>query len=427
MKKININSLIIYTSFFLFFLVATARPFISAILGNAFVIYVYMIAVVLLLLLLIRNKKISNKAGFFPTALLAMFLVSLYNNAYLEDGNLQNYIIYFLTVIYFVLLSFAKFNEKKISFLLTMFSIFAILTSIVSIGSALFPNWYIRKIIPLFPKENYSKIVLNFEFCNEKMGLSTNYSRNAFYMIIGLLINAYLYLKNSKKINLLNIALLFSSLLIIGKRSAFLFGIISIALAYFICNKKSLKIYLKFFSFLILAILAFFMIIKLFPAANYMIDRFKVSSDSDFTNGRTEIYNDVWQLFQKNLYMPLGWGQYAKSTNYTHPGVHNDYLQILCETGILGFIIIIGSDILFLIKAIKLSKENKKISYLCLSTIIFYILYATLELPHYDIETYMFYYLNVYIVYSEYKKIRMEKMKNENKQFYQKLNNITYR
>ncbi len=415
MKKININSAIIYISFFLFFLVAVARPFISAVFGNIFTLFIYLIAVLLLIMILIGKKIISNMTGIFPLVLLATLFISLYKNAYIQDGNLQNYLIFVLSIIYFVLLSFIKVDEKKISFLLTLFSAFAILTSCVSIISAIFPSWYIKNIIPLFPKENYSKILLNFEFCNEKMGLSTNYSRNAFYIIIGLLINVYKYQKNKKKINLLNIIILFATLLIIGKRSTFLFGIISIALSYFICNKKSLKVYLKFFTFMILAILCFVLIIKIFPFANYLLERFTVSSDSDFSNGRTEIYNDAWKLFKQNSYMPIGWGQYAKSTNYTHPGVHNDYLQILCETGILGFIIIIGGDILFLKKAIKLSKNNKKISYLCLSSIIFYMLYSMLELPHYDIETYMFYYLNVYIVYLEYKKIRMEKIENENK------------
>lgn len=415
MKKININSTIIYVSFLLFFLVAVARPFISATFGNTFILFIYLVAIFLLVILLIGKKIISNMAGILPLVLLATLFISLYKNAYIEDGNLQNYLIFVLSIIYFILLSFVKVDEKKISFLLTLFSIFAIFTSCVSIFSAIFPNLYIKYIIPLFPKENHSNILLNFEFCNEKMGLSTNYSRNAFYIIIGLFINVYKYIKNKKQVNLLSIVMLSITLLIIGKRSTFLFGIISIALSYFICNKKSLKTYLKFFALMILAISCFFLIIKIFPLANYLVERFTVYSNSDFSNGRTEIYNDAWKLFKENSYIPIGWGQYAKSTNYTHPGVHNDYLQILCETGILGLIIIVGGDIIFLIKAIALSKKNKEISYLCLSSIIFYILYSMLELPHYDIETYMFYYLNVYIVYLEYKKTRMEKIENENK------------
>jgi len=60
---------------------------------------------------------------------------------------------------------------------------------------------------------------------------------------------------------------------------------------------------------------------------------------NELTSGRMALWKLAVQLFKEEPVFGIGWRQFVPSNTYQH-GVHNTYLQWLCETGIVGFVIL---------------------------------------------------------------------------------------
>lgn len=61
------------------------------------------------------------------------------------------------------------------------------------------------------------------------------------------------------------------------------------------------------------------------------------------SNGRLILWNNAFQLFKQSPVFGIGWRQFSEQNNVLYMegnNVHNDYLQWLCETGIVGFLLI---------------------------------------------------------------------------------------
>ena len=181
------------------------------------------------------------------------------------------------------------------------------------------------------------------------------------------------------------------------------FLIFSFIITYFIFNKVNIKTVLKFICIFLAIGLFTSIAIKINDEAGYVFERLMNNNVMDVSNGRYEMYNEIWEQYKENGYMPLGWAEYASSTNYVHPGVHNDYIQLFCETGIIGFLLIIGLNIKILLNSIKYAHKSKTgISFIILLYNVFFLSYSLTGLPHYDIETYMYYFLINYILFHEF-------------------------
>lgn len=94
------------------------------------------------------------------------------------------------------------------------------------------------------------------------------------------------------------------------------------------------------------------------------LDRFIVSfeklsqstagQESDVTSGRVQLWVLGLELFLNNPIVGIGWGNFANFAPMVNwnkiADVHNNYLQILCETGIIGFIFIMVPIIIIYFK-----------------------------------------------------------------------------
>lgn len=78
----------------------------------------------------------------------------------------------------------------------------------------------------------------------------------------------------------------------------------------------------------------------------------------DITSSRSALFSWAWSLFEQNPVFGIGWGDFRYTivgviTHSTELDTHNIYLQLLCETGIVGFVCFVVPFVLFWIKAKK--------------------------------------------------------------------------
>lgn len=85
-------------------------------------------------------------------------------------------------------------------------------------------------------------------------------------------------------------------------------------------------------------------------------------------NGRLILWELAWQAFLENPWFGKGWGSFSKiapkSGNVRATNVHCVYLQLLCETGIIGFLLIGSFFLIIFILIMKKIWNCKSVKYL---------------------------------------------------------------
>lgn len=210
----------------------------------------------------------------------------------------------------------------------------------------LLPSIYNAYLAILTAKDRMS--IIDFrELDGMYTGFSTNCGFTAAHLSAGIL--CYIStLKLKRKKSLLILLFLFVSLLMTGKRSTFIFLVLTIVLLYIISAKKreKIKVYLRIYLVLLTIVLLYFMLGGLFsmvPAISRMTQTVDgLLLGMDVSSNRTLYYGYAWELFKDNLWFGVGWGNYRNLTlgHVTWVNtveVHNIYLQMLTEMGIIGF------------------------------------------------------------------------------------------
>ena len=81
-------------------------------------------------------------------------------------------------------------------------------------------------------------------------------------------------------------------------------------------------------------------------------------SGGDASSGRTGLYKHAISLFMQHPFFGIGWGNYRNTvvgvvTQETPFDVHNIYLQLLCETGIVGCVCFAVPMVMTLVMSIR--------------------------------------------------------------------------
>jgi O-antigen ligase len=158
------------------------------------------------------------------------------------------------------------------------------------------------------------------------------------------------------------------------------------------------------------------------------INRFiKLSDEGNIDAGRSDLYALAFSLFKTSPLLGIGWGKYKYIYAALNPldiftiQVHNVYLQLLCETGIFGFIIFVSAFIASFVFAVRLfvNYRKKKIelpensSYILMFSLFmqtFFLLYCFTGNPLYDFQMLYPYLMSVGIVqYYKFNFIRRNK------------------
>ena len=271
------------------------------------------------------------------------------------------------------------------------------------------PNFYYNHIISLFSSVSQQSLINQFkEGC--VAGFTAHYSTNGMYLAIGsLLVFCLLFKENFFKYHKKGWAFLLmvtvGALLLTGKRGPFLFAVAAAMITYWVFNKESMKSIIKILVFLIAMAFMFGILINFIPALGNIVNRFLDQGGSDITNGRTGLYQFAWGVFLQNFWFGIGWMGYSyefeKSSFFwgRMVGTHNVYLQLLCETGIVGTFIILAVIFFTLrltFKSLNLSRKGRIVLsgtneyYLAVSLAIqlFFIGYSITGNPLYDVQVF---------------------------------------
>lgn len=377
-----------------------------------FGIYSPFVFLIIGIILLIPNlkKKLTITSISSLVAIIGILLYLAIGNAVFQSDP-YNIRMFLIQVAYLLSLPFlfnVNIEQKSIVVAVTIFTIEHL------IGTA----------FPIIAPSMYEKYFLSF-ICNpgncfarnafltgRNAGITSHYSTNGAYMAIFSLFYSVLYLKEKDKKALLLTILALAALLIIGKRAHLLFVVLVIIVGY-IVQKQNFKLNefiknnIKMIITSIVALISIATLSVAIPQINTTINRIiETAGSDDASSGRIPLYELAINEWQEKPILGNGWGHFieashlkfgknAYNTDYMH--THNDYLEILCDKGIVGLLLYLILLIYLLFKSYK-NRHLGTLHYFAFIYILFYILYGLTGTPISIPSNYCFLLISILII-----------------------------
>lgn len=209
------------------------------------------------------------------------------------------------------------------------------------------------------------------------------------------------------------ISILIMGLLLTGKRGPVVFLIITLGIIYFFegYGREKIERIIKIAFVFVVAYIALMILAdvsglsgieRIFEAVQTL-----VMSGSVEDIGRNQLHEQAMEYFVQNPILGIGWGNFKNLFTLRGTHVHCIYLQLLCETGVVGFVIFVSFFLTRLLSTLKLLAEtqgeenNRENCWIKFSLFIqiYFLLYGITGNPLYDIEETIFYFFAVGVSY----------------------------
>ncbi len=353
---------------------------------------------------------------------------------FLNANNLYNKGFLLMSFLSFLVMIIISYNHKAGMLSLWGILTFSILNTIINIINIVSPTMYNRIVsIVLSPYAHTQAqdLYLKYGFLS---GLSSHYSRNAYYCVAGLTVLFAIILSGSKNSSKRNRTIIISLILVeiamlmrIGKRGHFLFFVLSIFAVNLMMQNGTFKKIKKVIVLLTMSTIILMLLVSIVPEIGYVFSRITQMNESeDLSSGRWVLYERAIDMFKSKPIFGNGYGSFSSivfSGNTTHyAGVHNDYLQWLCELGIVGFVVnmvftigVYSSGVKVLkriVNDIKSTNTDKILIIWAMLLQTFVITYSLTGLPHYDYEINISYYLSCGVIIGMFNGMKISKAKN---------------
>nr|WP_300912642.1 O-antigen ligase family protein [uncultured Acetatifactor sp.] len=297
----------------------------------------------------------KNEVMFCFLCIMMFFLPRIYSDSFFSlDGGILKYDIYILLLLF---LAFNRLDEIRV---VPILSVVGYIHVIATYAFLLLPI----KIYQNFAKAHYRKFPQGTEggVKGYTAALNSHYSSNALYIAVTVLALWASYLagnRKNKKTILPLFIMAFGALILTEKRGHLLFCIGSIIFSYYVYNREGIaKIVKRIFEVIIVLIPMYLVVGMIFPSAFRVLNRFSgLFSGKDISNGRFHFWLVAIKLFFSHPLRGIGWEKYMDVAKIYH-NVHNVYLQLLCETGIIGLLIFLGFILNNFITIHKINKDR---------------------------------------------------------------------
>ena len=311
-------------------------------------VYTFTVFFLSCFLLFLKPVYKSNARSFLFLWMLSLLVVFAHfifrnrNNAVLID---------FLIMFSGIIICFAcSRNAEDYDAILRLLVFAAVFFSAGVLLQAFLPGVH-RQILRVFPA-NLATAILSRESDGSSgvRGFTTNTGFAGGYIIAGFFANLTTFVrdKKQKKKALIWIALFVLAILFTRKRGHLLFGTIAVIMCYLIPargSKKIKRIWRVFVVFVVVVVFYFaaqdtLSSIPFFRSLAKTIAN--LESGEDITTGRRSLFVWAIRLFLQHPLTGIGWGQYRTTvtgvvTLRKSLDTHNVYLQLLSETGVIGF------------------------------------------------------------------------------------------
>lgn len=306
-------------------------------------------------------EAVSSKISISTLLFIIMFLIFLTNNHDIINLGIAGSNVYSWVYSFIILISFSKTNKwiNHTNIIIMCFSVFyAVMTIFCNINT----SFYYNTVYPLFRTEASD---LWFT-AHPSAGFTSNYSVNSCYIAIGLLAYTIKMIdpRTSKKtIDWIAIIILLLGLLMAGKRGVLIAVIGAITVSYInITSNDKRNRFFKPIIVCLIGIVVLLFVSQFVPSINYMFQRFVEKAEvGDVTSGRTQYWSFAWEHIKEEPIFGHGWRwfKYNNSIDVVSD-LHNTFLQLFLETGIVGVIVFFSFFIYQLVRIIKLSRYAVK-------------------------------------------------------------------
>lgn len=387
---------------------------------------------VALLCILLKGKIGWNHKVLISYTDILFFIVSIaFLISCMRTSRFEDLFFFILCVLFLFFAKTVDIHNYLPTFKLIKFA--GIFFSLGNILQIFFLDKYYQLYFPLFSFDFQTSISRQLRH-GMYMGFTSQTVVTAVYLIMALGLT-YSFWQSEKFTwrKTVYILIITISLLLTGKRGPVLFMCVAFVCTGYMFEQKGRKVIkiLKYVMItLVLFVFLYFLVLPFLGDTGNSLSRLFGTlfgnDDVDISNGRFVLYELAWKLFKSNPFLGIGWGNFNKMAavllNFDGHA-HNMYLQLLCETGIIGFTVFITALASVLIMSIKLiAKLNKgefktqkylkaslKFSFFIQT---FFIFYSMTGNPLYDYNFIMLYFFGSAIAFAVQYKIKNLELQN---------------
>lgn len=343
----------------------------------------------------------ASKEVFTLLLLFIVIALGLY-----RSGKMSSLLYYGIAL----LLPFALYPEMKESDKTAR--IFVAIGIVMVIGCMInyyLPSFYNAAILPLFSESTQQDLNWQAEFGTFFPGFTSQVGYTSFFIstATGTL---FCFRKEFGRWFYPLTAILMYGMFLTGKRGPFMYLIIAMMLIYFLEGYERDRV-LRVFKLMMIAVAGYFALMFLAhitgnPGITRIFEAvrsFAVTGDLE-DNGRDQLREQALLYFERSPIIGIGWNNFKNLFTLRSTHVHNIYVQLLCETGLIGtaiFILFFGKNLIAAIKKMKIS-ESQKLDYpwskFSLFMQAYFLLYGLSGNPLYDIEETILYFFAVGII-----------------------------
>ncbi len=294
-----------------------------------------------------------------------------------------------------LLMFFLKGKEKDYSIAAKILIANGIIQSVGVFLELFFYNkWWplVNTILAKSGIDVYQTIIRAQKNVNYLSGFTHNAGFTATYIVNAIFAVFLIKDKLKKPLFFFLIALFNTSLIMTGKRGQLLILLVAYSIMYIVkaeTVRKGIKACLKVAALLVIAyIVGYVLYITINSDNNILYRVLKLiydKSTSDKSSGRYELWNQAIIEIKNNFLFGIGWLNYDLKYGL---GVHNTYLQVLCESGVIGLVLFILAIETTVFHSYKLARKkfNEPINYVTSFYLIYFLMFGIVENAAINIE-----------------------------------------